>query len=131
MPGRQEVRSHIRLARGFLATCDIRGYANEFELRNALSRSYYALFHACHAWLAMNNVPLSKRRQHEALIREIRNKRGKEFGDRLEGFWLLRKQADYDEPKIFDGDDLEGHRLVAREHMGRMEAEFDSYATGV
>jgi uncharacterized protein (UPF0332 family) len=97
-----------------------------------LSRSYYALFHVCHAWLAIKNVPLTKRRQHEALIREIWNKRGKDFGDRLEGFWRLRKQADYDEPEIFEGEgELELHRLVARESLRQMEAEFESYATEV
>jgi hypothetical protein len=86
----------------------------------------------CHAWLAMKNVPLTKRRPHEALIREIRNKRGKEFGDRLDGFWRLRKRADYDEPEIFGGDDdWDRHRLVTQDSLGRMEAEFESYATEV
>lgn len=135
MAGRQEVRRHVRMANGFIATVEIRDDSTEFEIRNALSRSYYALFHVCHAWLAMNNVPLSRRKQHESLIRETRDERGKEFGDRLERFWLLRKRADYDEPEFFEARPLQGDldksRLNAREHLSLMEREFESYTSEV
>jgi hypothetical protein len=75
----------------------------------------------------MKNVPLSRRKHRQPLFEQIRNQRGKEFGDRLEGFWLLRKRADYDDPEFFH-DDLDRFRLSAREDQGRMEAEFNSYA---
>jgi uncharacterized protein (UPF0332 family) len=131
MAGRREVRRHLRMANGFITTVEIREDSTEFEIRNALSRSYYALFHVSHAWLAMNNVPLSRRKQHESLIREIRDKRGKECGDRLERFWLLRKRADYDEPEFFEASAFQGEldkfRLSAREHLSLMEREFESY----
>jgi len=130
MPGRQEVRRHHRLANGFMATALIRDDSDEFEVRNALSRSYYALFHACHAWLAMKNVPLSRRKHRQPLFEQIRSRRGKEFGDRVEGFWLLRKKADYDDPEFFQGD-LDKFRLSAREDQGRLEAEVESYASEV
>lgn len=133
MAGRQEVRRHLRMANGFMATAVIRDDSSEFEIRNALSRSYYALFHVCHAWLAMKNVPSGRRKRHETLINEIRIKRGKEFGDRLEGFWVLRKRADYDEPELFGaapfGRDLDKFRLSATGDQGRMAAEFDSYVS--
>jgi uncharacterized protein (UPF0332 family) len=123
----------LRLAKGFLATAVIRDDSSEFEMRNALSRCYYGLFHVCHAWLAMKNVPLSRRKHRQPLFDEILSKRGKEFSDRLEAFWLLRKKADYDEPAFFQPgifqDDLNKLRLSARGDRGRMEAEFDSYAT--
>ena len=130
MPGRREVRRHLRLAKGFIESAVIRDDSNEFQVRNALSRSYYGLFHACHSWLAMKNVPLSRRRHRQPLFEQIRNQRGREFGDRLEGFWLLRKRADYDDPEFFR-DDLEKFRLSAREDQGRMEAEFNSYVVEI
>ncbi len=115
-----------------MVTAVIRDDSGEFEIRNALSRSYYALFHVCHAWLAMKNVPLSRRKNRPDLFEGIRGKRGKEFGDRLDSFWLLRKKADYDEPVFFEFEgDLDKLRLSAREDQGRMEAEFESYAAQV
>jgi len=133
MAGRREVRRHLRMASGIMATAVIRDYSNEFEIRNALSRSYYALFHVCHAWLAMQNVPSNRRKQHETLIREIRVRKGKESGDRLDGFRVLRKRADYDEPEFFEatpfGGDLDKFRLSAMRDQDRMTAEFDSYVS--
>jgi hypothetical protein len=118
-----------------METAVIRDDSDEFQIRNALSRSYYALFHACHGWLAMKNVPKSRRKHHQLLFAEIRSKRGREFGDRLEGFWLLRMRADYDDPQLFHPDsiqgDLERFRLGAGEDLGRMEKEFDAYASEI
>jgi uncharacterized protein (UPF0332 family) len=132
MPGRQEVRRHLRLANGFMATAVIRHDSGEFQIRNALSRSYYALFHVCHAWLAMENVPLTRRKNRRDLFEGIRRTRGKAFADRLESFWLLRKKADYDEPVFFASEgDLDKLRRSAQEDRSRMEAEFQSYASEV
>ena len=130
MAGRQEVRQHVRLAKGFMESGVIQDDADEFQIRNALSRSYYALFHVCHGWLAMKNVPLAKRKHRQPLFEQIRNQRGKEFGDRLEGFWLWRKRADYDDPELFQGD-LEKFRPRAQEDQDRMKAEFDSYVAQI
>ena len=131
MPGRQEVRRHFRLGKGFMATVVIQDNSGEFEIRNALSRSYYALFHLCHAWLAMKNVSLGRRDTHEKLIQGIRDKRGREFGERLEGFWKLRKSADYDKPPFFEEkafrSDPDMLRVSAAGHWSRMKTEFDSY----
>ena len=135
MAGRQEVRQHVRLAKGFMETAVIQDDADEFQVRNALSRSYYGLFHACHAWLAMNNVPFSRRSQHELLIKEIGDRRGKEFGERLKAFWVLRKQADYDRPELLAAKPFQGDvvklRASARGDRGRMVAELSSYASEV
>jgi uncharacterized protein (UPF0332 family) len=48
----QKVRRHLRMAKGFLETANVVQASSEFEERNALSRAYYAMFHACCAWLA-------------------------------------------------------------------------------
>lgn len=69
------------------------------------------------------------------MINEIRARRGKEFGDRLERFWVLRKSADYDNPEFCQPklapEDLSTVRLSARNHLGGMASEFDSYALQV
>jgi hypothetical protein len=118
-----------------MATAVVREDSGEFETRNALSRSYYALFHACHAWLAMKNVPQGRRKDRPALFEQVQIRRGKEFGERLDKFWLERKKADYDEPEFFEGTDFQGDidkfRLSAREYLGLMEREFDSYTSEV
>jgi uncharacterized protein (UPF0332 family) len=118
-----------------METAAIRDDSDEFQIRNALSRSYYALFHACHGWLAMKNVPESKRKHHQDLFAEIRSKRGREFGDRLEGFRSLRNGADYDRPQLFPPDsvqdELERFRLRAGESLGHMEKEFNTYASEI
>jgi uncharacterized protein (UPF0332 family) len=113
-----------------MATAFIRDDSGEFEIRNALSRSYYALFHACHAWLAAKNVPLSRRKHRVELFEQIRIKRGKDYGSRLDDFWLLRKRADYDDPEYFQGD-LDKFRLSARGDQGRMATEFSSYVSEI
>jgi hypothetical protein len=118
-----------------MATAVIRDDSDEFEIRNALSRSYCALFQACHAWLAMKNVPRGRRKDRPALFEQVRSKRGREYGERLDKFWLERKKADYDEPEFFGGGffqgDLDKLRLSAREQLSLMEREFDSYASEV
>jgi uncharacterized protein (UPF0332 family) len=113
-----------------MTTAVIRDDSGEFEIRNALSRSYYALFHACHAWLAAKNVPLGKRKNRPDPFEQIRSKREKEYGDRIDELWKLRKQADYDEPEYFQ-DDLDRFRLSGREGQDRMTAEFDSYISEI
>ena len=47
----EKVRQHLRLARGLLETAVLVKESSEFDERNALSRAYYAMFHASRAWL--------------------------------------------------------------------------------
>jgi len=135
MPGRQEVRQHIRLAHGFMGSALIGDGCGEFEIRNALSRAYYALFHGCHAWLAVRNVPESKRKDREALFGQVRSRRGEEYGERLDEFWLWRKKADYDKPKLVEAGVFQGDwnkfRLSARVQVSLMERELESYLSEV
>jgi uncharacterized protein (UPF0332 family) len=123
------------LARGFISTAFIRPDSGEFEIRNALSRSYYALHHAFHAWLAMKNVPKSRRARREALFEQVLRKRGKEYGNRLDRFWSLRVKADYDEPEFFEASpflgDLAKFRLAASDDLSLIEREFEFYNSEV
>jgi len=135
MAGRQEVRRHLRLARGFIATAFIGPDSGEFEIRNALSRSYYALYHACHAWLAMRNVPKTKRNRREALFEQVLRKRGEEYGARLNTFWKERIKADYDEPEFFEASPFQGDlaklRISARNRLNLIERDLEFYKSEV
>lgn len=135
MPGRQEVRRHLRLAKGFIATAFIRPDSGEFEIRNALSRSYYALYHALHAWLAMKNVPKARRRRREELFEQVLRKREKGYGSRLDRFWSLRIKADYDEPEFSEVSpylgDLAKFRIGARDDLSLIEREIEFYNSEV
>jgi hypothetical protein len=118
-----------------MGTAIIGDGSDEFQIRNALSRAYYALFHACHAWLAVRNVPESKRRDREALFGQVRSRRGEESGNRLDEFWLWRKKADYDKPDFLEAVVFQGDwskvRLSARAQLRLMEREFESYLSEV
>jgi len=50
-----------------MATVGIPDDASEWEVRNAISRAYYAVFHMCHAWLALRHV--AKPSEHLTLHR--------------------------------------------------------------
>lgn len=56
----QRITQHLRLARGLLGTASIRLDSSEYEERNALSRTYYAMFHASAGWLLSVGVELDK-----------------------------------------------------------------------
>jgi uncharacterized protein (UPF0332 family) len=80
----QRIRQQLRLAKGFLETAVVKPESSEFEERNALSRAYYAMFHACCAWLAAprdGKEGIVRRLKHSELLDEMHRHRGKEFGD--------------------------------------------------
>ena len=92
----QKIRQHLRLARGFLGTTQL-GLGNlEFEERNALSRGYYALLHACIGWQLMK-FGFVIEYPHSKLHAEMDRRRGKEFGNFMRDVHGLRIAADYRE----------------------------------
>ena len=90
----QLVRRHLRLARGFLETAVAGPESSEFVQRNALSRSYYASFHAFSALLWSRGVEPSK--SHGRLQDQVRRWLGKAFGHFLRDAYESRRFADYD-----------------------------------
>ena len=123
----ENVQGHFRLAIGFLATAAITPLSTECEVRNAVSRSFYALLHVCHAWVAMppRNVRASKRRQKKDLYFRISDHRGDESRKRLKRFEVERDKADY-RPEVFVGDE-ERFRLVGLAATEEMRTEFNAY----
>jgi uncharacterized protein (UPF0332 family) len=93
LEGERRIKEHLRLARGLLETAFLRIESSEFEERNALSRSYYAMLHACSALLLSNGVEPS--RNHGALHRQTKLLMGKSFGRFVEDLYELRRNSDY------------------------------------
>ena len=89
--------AHLRLAEGLIKTAEISAAASEYEIRNAFSRSYYALFHACCGYLLAQNEPNANEvvKNHGRLHSKM-YKVGKAFGDDLTRCYELRRKADYD-----------------------------------
>jgi uncharacterized protein (UPF0332 family) len=87
------VREHLHLSRGLLETAVLNTSSSEFEERNALSRAYYALFHAVTAMLISKLVVPSK--SHGRLHDQVQRRLGREFGRFLRDLYELRQSADY------------------------------------
>jgi uncharacterized protein (UPF0332 family) len=90
----QRVRQRLRLAKGLLGTTVLKRDCTEFEERNALSRAYYALFHACCALVLSNGVEPSK--SHGGLRVQIQRWLGRSFGRFMGDLYELRRSSDYE-----------------------------------
>ena len=111
----KKVRQHLELARGFLETTVVGLDSTEFEERNALSRAYYAMFHACCAWLASKDG-IVKKLKHFELLDEMHRSRGKRFGDFMRDIRGMRRSADYRE-------EWKPQRLVTEDRLGKARQE--------
>jgi uncharacterized protein (UPF0332 family) len=90
-----ESEAHLRLARLFLTSAVLPADANEAQVRNGLSRAYYALFHFCNALLVYLGVPPKRRNHHGPLKYAISQHVGVEAMERLRLFQRRREDADY------------------------------------
>jgi uncharacterized protein (UPF0332 family) len=88
-----KIGQHLRLARGFLETAVVRPDGSEFEERNALSRAYYAVLHACTALVLSSGAEPSK--SHGGLNRQARMCLGKGFGRFMDDLYVGRCNSDY------------------------------------
>ncbi|MGA7219916.1 MAG: HEPN domain-containing protein [Candidatus Sulfotelmatobacter sp.] len=90
----RRVKEHLRLAKGFLDSAVVDLESSEFEVRNALSRSYYAMLHACNALVLSCGMEPSK--SHGGLRTQVQRLLGKPFGRLVGDLYELRRVADYD-----------------------------------
>jgi uncharacterized protein (UPF0332 family) len=96
-----EQKQRLRLADGFRRSAD--GYSSERALRDALSRSYYSVFHLGCALLGRGYG------NHAQFLKDLRERLGSndQLCDKVERLEELRIQADYrfDAVKrLYDGD---------------------------
>ncbi len=120
--------AHLRLAQGFMETAAVTSISSEFEGRSALSRCYFALFHASRAWLFGRGVSPKGSISHKRLRKEILRSRGADAGQTLSRFSGLRNDADYRPDQLqqapYNGD-LELFRVLAERSLSEGRAEFD------
>jgi uncharacterized protein (UPF0332 family) len=123
-----ESEEHFRLAQSFLASAELPPGATEAQIRNTLSRSYYALFHFYNAWLVYKSVPRKKRATHRELQKSLAEQNGLAGrGEQLKLFYRGRENADYRigvvEGPDFQGD-IERYRDFARESLQEISSIF-------
>ena len=70
---------------------------SESHVRTAISRAYYAAHHIALEKLAEKNwiTPTGTGADHDAVIRELRNRKTRQLGDNLKRLLELRQHADY------------------------------------
>jgi hypothetical protein len=110
--------ARLKLARGFFRTVRLKRHASEHEIRNALSRCYYAFFHLSH-------VVLGRYRGHDLIAAEIRNQ-DPALGDFVEMLQVLRIEADYIPNVVamkYDGH-LDAYRLRADQVLAQAATQF-------
>lgn len=86
------------LAEGLIRTAVLGDTASEYEIRNAFSRAYYALFHACHGYLLAQDRANVNRvsKSHGSLHAEMERRMGRSFGRFLRDSYELRRKSDYE-----------------------------------
>ncbi len=100
LEGRRRAKDHLSLARGFMDTAKVGRASSECDIRNAFSRAYYALFHACYALLlGQGNEPdlvQQIARDHGRLQSKVRHPMGRPFEHYVREAYDRRRQSDYE-----------------------------------
>jgi uncharacterized protein (UPF0332 family) len=95
---REEVASRLRLADGLMATVEITSSSSEYDMRNSLSRLYYAFFHASLALLLCSGWNIDAiAKDHGKVHSAVQAKMGKYLGVFIRKLYRLRQLCDYDE----------------------------------
>ena len=103
-------KDRLALAQGLRECAD----RSEQELRDALSRSYYSIYHVARAWVAGERTRIG----HKELEAKVREK-DQHLADDIDRLRKLRETADYDPDMVrrdFNGD-LESFRLEVNKEL--------------
>jgi uncharacterized protein (UPF0332 family) len=126
---KDEIAERLRLALGLMETAEISSTCSEYELRNCLSRLYYAFFHASIALLSASEPDIEQvSRNHGALHARLQRKFGKTvlITRVMRELYDLRKQCDY-ETSMFRtkyGGNIEAGRRDAVLILKRAKTQF-------
>ena len=74
--------------------------ANEAAARSAMSRAYYATFHAGRAYLVRAEIPLDRSRNAHLQVQNELRKKNETIGQNVKRLHVWRKNADYDSQSI-------------------------------
>jgi len=77
-----------------METADIGKASTEHEIRNAFSRSYYAIYHVSHGYLVVRGIA-GRRMDHGTLQSKMERQMGKSFGRFMRECYKLRLDSDY------------------------------------
>jgi uncharacterized protein (UPF0332 family) len=96
----------------FLVLAEIlaRDPTNEAAQRSAISRAYYATFHAGRDYLVRSGIPLNRGRNTHWQVQYELRKTSERLGFDVERLHEWRKSADYDNPSF---EDVAGQATVA------------------
>ena len=94
---RAKVAAHLELANGFMDTVRIGALSSEYEIRNSISRLYYASYHATLALLLTVRSDVERfSRFHGRVHDEFQKRMGKFMGRRLRELYEFRRMCDYE-----------------------------------
>ena len=113
-----------------MSSVEVTASSSEHEIRNALSRCYYAVMHACKPWLILHKEVLSTSINHKVLQAMIRDRRGPDAGKRLQAIFRVRWEADYRVDMLMAGPyygDLEKFRVMAISKVEAARQEMQEY----
>lgn len=117
-------RQRLALAEGMRENAD----RSEQELRDALSRSYYSVYHAARVWAGKEEGGLG----HKRLIEEVKKKDSQVAKD-LGELYRLRENADYDPQMVardYNGD-LERFRTMVSEKLDKARGVYNRILTEI
>jgi uncharacterized protein (UPF0332 family) len=96
---KKKARAHLRLGEGFITSAEVGDASSEYDVRNAYSRAYYALFHVCYAYLLGREIdPLAVEAiasDHGRVQSKMQAALGKWFGRFLQEAREDRRNSDY------------------------------------
>lgn len=121
------VASYLRLADGFFRTAVVSSSSSEFQVRNALSRLYYAFFHVSLAYLLSTGADVTTiSRNHGNVHTAVRAAAGKYVGEFVIKLYHYRMRSDYDVDMIdrMYGGDLDTARKESLLELSRAKANF-------
>lgn len=124
-----QIAERLRLALGLWETVQITSDCSEYELRNSLSRLYYAFFHASIALLSATEPDIVQiARDHGALHTRLQQKFGKTMllTRVMRELYDMRKQSDYETGmiRVKYGGKIEAGRKDAILLLKRAEKQF-------
>ncbi len=124
---KRRVSDYLGLGFGLFLSVEFTATCTEYDVRNGLSRLYYAFFHASLAFLLSQGEDIDTyRRKHGNVHAAIDRRMGKPFGRLLRELYRSRQRADY-EPDFLDvsyGGELERARAAARTTLSRGKQNF-------
>jgi uncharacterized protein (UPF0332 family) len=124
---KRRLTEHLGLALGFFVSIQFSSQSSEYDIRNGLSRLYYAFFHVCLAFILSQEQDIDKlRHSHGMLHAAIGRQLGKYMDSFLRDVYKSRLESDY-EPGSFTRkyrNDLERARAESNLLLERARKNF-------